>query len=85
MWYKNCLAGLFSVFIIFAMAVSWQKIHGGGALIEYLPVYFRGLHICVGAMEEKTIRCYEVSATGQVLGVPPTSFNCACDEAYTSR
>ena len=44
----------------------------------------RGLQVCFWIMEKEAVRCYEVSAEGQVLGVSPTPFNCSCYEAHTT-
>jgi hypothetical protein len=47
-------------------------------------VMYRGLQVCFGAMEEEAIGCYEVLAEGEVLGIPSTSFDCACHSSYSS-
>ncbi|KAJ6404725.1 hypothetical protein OIU84_012819 [Salix udensis] len=36
-------------------------------------------------MEEEAVGCYEVLAEGEVLGIPSTSFDCACNSSYSSR
>uniref|UniRef100_A0A3Q7FY32 Uncharacterized protein n=1 Tax=Solanum lycopersicum TaxID=4081 RepID=A0A3Q7FY32_SOLLC len=42
------------------------------------------LHLCVRAMEKETVRCYEVLAKGEVLGVPSAPIYCPCHQAYPS-
>jgi hypothetical protein len=45
----------------------------------------RGIQVRVGAMEEEAVGCDEVSAEGQVLGVPPAPFHCARHASYPPR
>ena len=45
----------------------------------------RGLQVRVGAMEEEAIRCDEVLAEGEVLGVSPAPFNCAGHAPHSTR
>ena len=45
----------------------------------------RGLQVRVGAMEEEAIRCDEVLAEGEVLGVSPAPFNCVRHAPHSTR
>lgn len=44
----------------------------------------RCVHLRFGAMEEEAVRCDEVLAEGEVLGVPSTPFHCACHSSHSS-
>ena len=45
----------------------------------------RCVQVCVWAMEEETIRCDEVCAEGEVLGVQTAALDCPSRQAYSSR
>ncbi|KAL0419343.1 UNVERIFIED_CONTAM: 60S ribosomal protein L15 [Sesamum radiatum] len=52
-------------------------------LVGYSPR--RCLHIRVGAMEEETVRCNAVLASGSLLGVPSASRCCTCHPPHRPR
>ncbi|KAL2457397.1 60S ribosomal protein L15-1 [Abeliophyllum distichum] len=44
-----------------------------------------GVHLCVGAMEEEAVRCYEVHTEDPLLGVPSASRCCTRHQTHPPR